>query len=132
MYYRKLNEATRKDHYLVPSIDQMLDRLVGKKYYCFLDGYAGYNQIVIAPEDKEKTTFTCTYGTYAFKCIPLGLCNAPDIFHQCMMVIFPDMVKDFVKVFMGDFSDFGESFDLCLNNLDRVLSRCEETNLVLN
>ena len=57
--YRKLNDATRKDHFPLPFIDQMLERLAGHAYYCFLDGYSGYNQIAIAPEDQEKTTFTC-------------------------------------------------------------------------
>ncbi|XP_070027759.1 uncharacterized protein [Nicotiana sylvestris] len=130
--YRKLNNATRKDHFPLPFIDQILGRLAGQEYYCFLDGYSGYNQIVIVPEDQEKTTFTCPYGTYAFKRMPFGLCNAPATFQRCMMAIFTDMVERFVEVFMDDFSVFGCSFDECLMNLDKVLARCEETNLVLN
>ncbi|KAL5565157.1 hypothetical protein UlMin_028321 [Ulmus minor] len=59
--YRKLNDATRKDHFPLPFIDQMLEKLSGHDYYCFLDGYSGYNQIPLAPEDQEKTTFTCPY-----------------------------------------------------------------------
>ena len=78
--YRKLNKATRKYHFPLPFLDQMLDRLVGHEYYCFLDGYTGYNQIAIAPEDQEKTTFTCPYGTFAFRRMPFGLCNAPGTF----------------------------------------------------
>ena len=78
--YRKLNTATRKDHFPLPFMDQMLDRLAGHAYYCFLDGYSGYNQIAIAPEDQEKTTFTCPYGTFAFRRMPFGLCNAPATF----------------------------------------------------
>ena len=78
--YRKLNKATRKDHFPLPFLDQMLDRLAGHKYYCFLDGYFGYNQISIAPEDQEKTTFTCPYSTFAFRQMPFGLCNAPGTF----------------------------------------------------
>ena len=78
--YRKLNKATQKDHFPLPFVDQMLDRLEGHKYYCFLDGYFGYNQIAIAPEDQEKTTFTCPNGTFSFKRMPFGLCNAPDTF----------------------------------------------------
>ena len=74
--YRKLNKATRKDHFPLPFLDQMLDRLTGHTYYCFLDGYSGYNQIAIALEDQEKTTFTCPYGTFAFRRMPFGLCNA--------------------------------------------------------
>ena len=99
MDYRKLNKATRKDHFPLLFIDQMLDRLAEKEYYCFLDSYSGYNQIVIAPEDQEKTTFTCPYGTFAFQRMSFGLCNAPTTFQRCMMAIFANMVKDFLKVF---------------------------------
>ena len=132
MDYRKLNKATRKDHFPLPFIDQMLDRLAGRTYYCFLNGYSGYNQIAIAPEDQEKTTFTCPYGTFAFRRMPFGLCNAPATFQRCMMSIFSDMVEQSIEVFIDDFSVFGDSFDLCLNNLALVLKRCVETNLVLN
>ena len=78
--YRKLNNATRKDHFPLPFIDQMLDRLAGHPHFCFLDGYSGYNQIAIALEDQEKTTFTYPYGTFAFRRMPFGLCNAPATF----------------------------------------------------
>ena len=67
MDYCKLNAWSKKDHFPMPFMDQMLDRLAEKRWYCFLDGYSGYNQISIAPEDQEKTTFTCLYGTFAFK-----------------------------------------------------------------
>ena len=130
--YRKLNKATRKDHFPLPFLDQMLDRLAGYEYYCFLDGYSGYNQIAIAPEDQEKTTFTCPYGTFAFRRMPFGLCNAPGTFQRCMMAIFSDMVEKTIEIFMDDFSVMGNSFDNCLANLRAVLARCEETNLVLN
>ena len=110
----------------------MLDRLAGKGWYCFLDGYSGYNQISIAPEDQEKTTFTCPYGTFAFKRMLFKWCNAPATFQSCMMSIFSDMVKDTIEVFMDDFSMVGDSFERCLNNLSEVLKRCEDCNLVLN
>ena len=130
--YRKLNKATRKDHFPLPFLDQMLDRLAGHEYYCFLDGYSGYNQIAIAPEDQEKTTFTCPYGTFAFRRMPFGLCNASGTFQRCMMAIFSDMVEKTIEVFMDDFSVLGSSFDNCLENLRSVLIKCEETNLVPN
>ena len=110
----------------------MLDRLAGHEYYCFLDGYSCYNQIAIAPEDQEKTTFTCPYGTFTFRRMPFGLCNAPGTFQRCMMAIFSDMVEKTIEVFMDDFSVLGSSFDNCLENLRSVLIRCEETNPVLN
>ncbi|CAL9024880.1 unnamed protein product, partial [Prunus brigantina] len=130
--YRKLNSDTRKDYFPMPFIDQMLERLAGHTYYCFLDGYSGYNQIVIAPEDQEKTTFTCSFGTFAYRRMPFGLCNAPATFQRCMLAIFSDMIERFIEVFMDDFSVFGSSFDNCLNHLSLVLQRCQETNLILN
>ncbi|XP_068323218.1 uncharacterized protein, partial [Pyrus communis] len=130
--YRKLNSSTRKDYFPMPFIDQMLERLAGYSHYCFLDGYSGYNQIAIAPEDQEKTTFTCPFGTFAYRRMPFGLCNAPATFQRCMLAIFSDMVERFIEVFMDDFSVFGSSFDECLNHLSLVLQRCQETNLVLN
>jgi hypothetical protein len=130
--YRKLNFHTRKDHFPLPFIDQILERLAGQSYYCFLDGYSGYNQVAVDPQDQEKTTFTCPFGTFAYKCTPFGLCNAPATFQRCMMSIFSDMVGKFMEVFMDDFSVFGSSFDTCLHNLSLVLQRCEETNLILS
>ncbi|KAK6152787.1 hypothetical protein DH2020_012426 [Rehmannia glutinosa] len=88
-----------RQEWWVSPVQVMLERLSGHLYYCFLDGMSGYFQIPIAPEDQEKTTFTCPYGTFAYRRMP------------------------FV---------FGDSFDLCLANLKKVLVRCEETNLVLN
>ena len=130
--YRKLNQATRKDHFPLPFIDQMLERLAGKSHYCFLDGYTGYFQIHIAPEDQEKTTFTCPFGTFAYRRMPFGLCNAPATFQRCMVSLFSDFLENCIEVFMDDFTVYGNSFDECLDSLSRVLKRCIETNLVLN
>ncbi|KAM2374917.1 hypothetical protein ACFXTH_043762 [Malus domestica] len=110
----------------------MLERLAGYVFNCFLDGYSGYNQIVITPEDQEKTTFTCPFGTFAYRRMPFGLCNAPATIQRCMMSIFSDYVEKIIEVFMDDFSVFGDSFDGCLHNLSLILKRCVETNLVLN
>ncbi|GKA02718.1 reverse transcriptase domain-containing protein [Tanacetum coccineum] len=130
--YRKLNEATRKDHFPLPFMDQMLERLVGNEYYCFLDGFSGYFQIPIDPHDHEKTTFTCLYGTFAYRRMPFGLCNIPGTLQRCMMAIFHDMIEKTMEVFMDDFSVFGNSFKNCLSRVDKMLQRCEDTNLCLN
>nr|GEV96845.1 reverse transcriptase domain-containing protein [Tanacetum cinerariifolium] len=103
--YRKLNDATRKDHFSLPFMDQMLERLAGNEFYCFLDGLSS---------------------------MPFGLCNAPGTFQRCMMSIFQDMIEKTMEVFMNDFLVFGDSFLSCLTTLDKMLNRCEETNLVLN
>ncbi|KAI5313582.1 hypothetical protein L3X38_042758 [Prunus dulcis] len=91
-----------------------------------------YNQIPIAPEDQENTTFTCSFGTFAYRRTPFGLCNAPATFQRCMMSIFSDMVERIIEVFMDDFSAFGNSLYQCLENLTLYLERCKETNLILN
>nr|GEV15651.1 reverse transcriptase domain-containing protein [Tanacetum cinerariifolium] len=105
--YRKLNEATCKDHFPLPFMDQILERLVRNEYYCFLDGFSGYFQIPIDPKDQEKTTFTYPYGTFAYRRMPFGLCNAPGTFQR-------------------------NSFRSCLSHLDKMLQWCEDTNLCLN
>ena len=130
--YRKLNTVTRKDHFPLPFIDQMLDRLAGHPHFCFLDGYFGYNQIAIAPEDPEKTTFTCPFGTFAFRRIPFRLCNAPGTFQRCMMSVFSDLAEEVMEIFMDDFTVYGSSFEQCLHNLGIVLQRCKDKNLALN
>ncbi|GKD59508.1 reverse transcriptase domain-containing protein [Tanacetum coccineum] len=121
--YRKLNNVTRKDHFTLPFIDQMIERLAGHDYYCFLDGFSGYFQIPIALEDQAKMTFTCPYGTFSYPRMPFGLCNAPATFQRCMMAIFHELIEDIMKVFMDDFSVFESSFDHCLLNLDIMLTR---------
>ena len=122
--YRKLNTATRKDHYPLLFNDQMLDRLAGHSYYYFLYGYSGYNQIAIGQENQEKTTFTCPYGTFAFRRMPFSLCNAPATFQRCMMSMFSDLVEEAMEIFMDEFLVYGSSFEHCLKNLETMLQRC--------
>nr|GEY85538.1 reverse transcriptase domain-containing protein [Tanacetum cinerariifolium] len=81
---------------------------------------------------QEKTTFTCPYGTFAYRCMPFGLCNAPGTFQRCMMAIFHDMIEKTMEVFMDDFSAFENSFQSCLFYLEKMLKMCEDTNLCLN
>jgi hypothetical protein len=110
----------------------MMERLAGHEYYCFLDGYSRYNQVLVDPEDQEKTIFTCPFGTFAYRRMPFGLCNAQATFQRCMINIFSDMAERFMEIIMDDFSVFGSSFQECLHCLTLVLVRCKEKNLVLN
>nr|GEZ44729.1 DNA-directed DNA polymerase [Tanacetum cinerariifolium] len=102
--YHKLNEATHKDHFPLPFMNQMLERLARNQYYCFLDGFSGYFQIPIDPKDQEKTIFTCPYRTFAYRHMPFGLCNAPGT----------------------------NPSQSCLSYLEKMLKRYEDTNLCLN
>jgi len=130
--YRKLNASTKKDHFPLPFMDQILDKLAGQRYFCFLDGYSGYNQIAIHPDDQEKTTFTCPFGTFAFRRMPFGLCNAPATFQRCITAIFSEYIGDCLEVFMDDFSIFGACFNDCLAHLTKILEICVRKRLVLS
>jgi hypothetical protein len=113
-------------------IDEMLERLANHSVFCYLDGYFGYHQILIHLDDQSKTTFTCPYGTFAYRRMSFALCNALALFQRCMMVIFSDLIEKVMEVFMDDFSIYGKTFEDCLANLDKVLKQCQEADLVQN
>ena len=111
--YRKLNKSTRKDHFSLPFIDHMLERLVKNSYFCYLDGYSGFFQILIHHSDQDETTFTCPYGAFAYRRMSLAT------FQRCMMATFFDFIEDIIEVFMDYFSIHGSTL-------------CEDMHLVLN
>jgi hypothetical protein len=130
--YRALNKSTQKDHFPLPFIDQVLDSLSGKKFFSFLDGFNGYNQIKIAPQDQDKTTFSSPWGTFAYRVLPFGLCNAPTTFQRAVLGIFSDMLNDSMEIFMDDFTPYGVSFQEELENLEKVLKICIQAQLSLS
>ena len=91
--YRRLNSVTKKNNFPLPFIDQMIERLPGRVYYCFLDAFSGYFQIAIAPEDQKKPTFICPFGTFAYRRMSFSLCNIPTTFQRCMVSIFLEYVR---------------------------------------
>ena len=115
--YRELNKETQKDHFPFPFVDQVLDTLAGKKFFSFLDGFSVYNQIQIALEDQDKTTFTCPWGTFAYRVLPFGLCNVPATFQRAILGIFSDLFDDSIEIYMDDFTPYGNSFEEGLENL---------------
>jgi hypothetical protein len=130
--YRKLNKAARQDHFLLPFIDEMLERPANHSFFCYLDGYASYHQILIHLDDQSKTIFTCPYGTFAYRRMSIGLYNAPASFQRCMMAIFSDLIEKVMEVFMDNFSIYSKTFKDCLANRNKVLTWCQTDDLVLN
>ena len=130
--YRELNKATQKDHFPLPFIDQVLDTLVGNKLFSFLDGFSGYNQIQIAPEYQDKTTFTCPWGTFAYRVLPFGLCNTPATFQRAILSIFSDLINEGLEVYMDDFTTYRDDFEPALDTLEKVLQRCIAMRLCLS
>jgi hypothetical protein len=116
--FRKLNKATHKDHYPLPFIDQMLERLSKHSHFCYLDGYLDFSQIPVHKGDQEKSTFTCPFLVLLL----IGECHLVyATFQRCMNAIFADYIEKIMEVFMDDFSVHGTSFDNCLFNLNKVL-----------
>ena len=113
-----------KNHFPLHFMDQLLERISGQPFYCFLNGYSGYFQIEIVAEDQENTTFTCPFGIYAYKRMPFGLCNAPATFQRCMLSIFSDLVERIMEVYMDGITVYGGSFEECLINIETVLHKC--------
>eukprot|EP00253_Pinus_taeda_P022334 PITA_22334 len=130
--YRELNKATKKDHFPLPFIDRVLDGLAGKKFFSFLDGFSGYNQIQISLKDQDKATFTCPWGTFSYRVLPFGLCNAPTTFQRVVLSIFAELVHDSVEIYMDEFNPYGSNFQEALTNLGKVLTKCIEMNLSLS
>ncbi|RDY12858.1 hypothetical protein CR513_02285, partial [Mucuna pruriens] len=107
--YKKVNQVTCKDHFPLPFIDQVLEKLVG------------YMQIHTMPMDQHKTTFTCLFGTFAYTRMLFSLYNAPSTFQRCMISIFSNLLEECMEVFMDDFTVYVEPFEACLDNLAKVL-----------
>ena len=102
--YKALNKRTQKDHFSLPFINIILDEVGGHELYIFMDGYSGYNQISIAPEDHHKTAFITPWGTFIYIVMPFGLCNAPSAFQRAMSFAFSDLLHKSMTVFIDDFS----------------------------
>ena len=129
--FRKLNAVTKKDYFPLPFTNTILDAVAGHKCYSFLDGFSGYNQVKIAKEDQLKTTFTTDWGTFAYKVMPFGLCNAPATFQRVMTQAFQDQLRLFMEIFLDDFCTFSTLKDH-LSCLSKCLDQCDKYGISLN
>ena len=96
--YRDLNRASPKDDFPLPHIDVLVDNTVQHKIFSFMDGFSGYNQIKVAPEDMEKTTFSIQWGTLYYKVMPFGLKNIGVTYQRVMVALFHDMIHQEIEV----------------------------------
>ncbi|MCO5557472.1 hypothetical protein L7F22_011037 [Adiantum nelumboides] len=99
---KKVNAATRRDHYPLPYLEHVLKRVAGKEAYSFLDKYSDYNQITIALEDQAKTAFIIEFGVFAFHVMAFGLTNAPATFQQLIYTTFKEYLREFYETFLDD------------------------------
>lgn len=129
--YRRLNDLTIKDAYLLPRIDESLDQLAGFKWFSCLDLSAGYWQVEVEPEDKPKTAFITRRGLFEFNVMPFGLCNAPATFERIMELVLSGLHWQICLIYLDDIIVFGRSFSEMIQNLDLVLGRFAQAGLKL-
>jgi len=127
----RIKQSNSKISFPITFIDQVLDTLIGNKYFSFLDGFSGYNHIQHALEDQDNTSFACPWGMYSYRVLPFGLFNAPAAFHRSVLGIFSNLIHDFVEVYMDDFFIYGNNFE-AMEKLEKLLVRCKEDNVSLS
>ena len=100
--FRNLNKANLKDDFPLPHIDMLVDSNAGNAMLSFMDGFSSYNQILMAPEDKEKTYFITEWGTYYYRVMSFGLKNLGATYQRAATTLFNDMMRRDVKVYVDD------------------------------
>ena len=122
--FRNLNKCSLKDNYQVPKMDHILQRVVGAKRMSFLDGYSGFNQIVVAEEDREKTAFTTPWGTFMYAKMPFGLMNIGATFQRAMDVAFVGERDRFIVIYLDDITVFSKSKEDHVHHLKQTFTKC--------
>jgi len=130
--YRDLNRASPKDDFPLPHIDTLVDNTATSSLYSFMDGFSGYNQIKMAPEDMEKTTFITLWGTFCYKVMSFRLKNAGATYQRAMLALFHDMMHKEIEVYVDDMIAKSESEEEHLINLKKLFERLRKYKLRLN
>ena len=128
---RHLNKVTKKDAYPLPNISDCLGSLAGARWFCTLDLASGYWQVNMADQDKEKTAFATHKGLFQFRKMPFELTNAPATFMRLMSLVLGSLEWERCLVYLDDVIVFGNSFEICISNLEEVLRRVKEAGLKL-
>jgi hypothetical protein len=129
--YRDINKACPKDNFPTPFVDQIIDDCASSEIFSLMDGFSGYNQINIAPEDQHKTAFICPWGTFAYRKLPFGLKNAGATFQRAMSYAFHD-IKHIVQPYLDDFPAHSLRRADHPNHLRAIFVRCRFYRIRLN
>ncbi|KAG8488615.1 hypothetical protein CXB51_016573 [Gossypium anomalum] len=130
--YRDLNKASPKDNFPLPHIDTLVNNTAGYSLFSFMDGFSGYNQIKMHPEDKEKTTFVTMWGTFCYKVMPFGLKNAGATYQRAMVTLFHDMMHKEIEVYVDDMIAKSRTENEHVQVLRKLFLRLRKFQLKLN
>ncbi|RDX78073.1 hypothetical protein CR513_41702, partial [Mucuna pruriens] len=130
--YKDLNRVSPKNNFPLPHIDMLVDNTTQHAFYSFMDGFSEYNQIRMALEDKEKTTFITTWGTFYYKVMPFGLKNAGATYQRAMVALFHDMMHKEIEVYMDDMIVKSKSPEQHVDDLRKLFERLRKYKLRLN
>ena len=129
--YRQLNSVTRKDAYPLPRIDACLDAMASATLFSTFDLRSSYHQVVVAPEDRDKTAFICPGGMYRYRTMPFGLCNAGATFQRLMDVVMTGLHLDVCQVYLDDIIVFSKTVEEHLERVITILGRLRSAGLKL-
>jgi len=118
--FRKLNDVTRKDTQPLSQIDDTLDALSGACWFSTLDLAAGYWQVEVHPDDREKTAFVTPFGMHQFCVMPFGLCNAPGMFQRLMELTLSGLHWTTCLVYLDDIIIFSRTVE---EHLERLIEK---------
>eukprot|EP00253_Pinus_taeda_P028458 PITA_28458 len=130
--FRNLNKAIQKDNFPLPTMEQILHSVAGSELMSFLDDFSGYNQVLVHPDDRLKTTFRTKWGTYAYQKIPFGLINAGAIFQRVMDIAFKGLINKTVFVYLDNITVFSKRRSNHLHDLNQIFERCRRYGISLN
>jgi hypothetical protein len=130
--FRNLNKSYKKDNYPLPNMEQILQRVTCASRFSMIDGFFGYNQVSLLPEDRDNTSFTTPWGTLMYDKIPFGLMNVGETFHRAMDIAFIGDKDKFVVIYLDDITLFSQSDKEHYGHLRKVFLKCIKLGLSLN
>jgi len=132
IYFRNLNQACQKDNFPLPIMEQILQSVAGSELMSFLDGFLGYNQILVHPDDRLKATFRTKWGTYAYQKMPFELINASATFLRAMDIAFRGLINNLVVIYLDDITFYSKDRNNHLSDLKHIFERCKKYGISLN
>ena len=130
--FRNFNKCSKKDNYPLSKMEHLLQKVSGAKVMSFLDGFLGYNQVVVHPYDQEKTAFTTPCGTFMYSKMPFGLMKVEATFQRAMEIEFVGEKDKLVLIYLDDITVYSICHHDHLQHLKKVFLKCKRFGILVN